>query len=204
MIMTTLKTQRGFTFIEMMVVISVFTIAMLAVSSSIVFFYRSNQIMVEQASAIGSARKGVQYMVKDMREASYSEEGSFPVIAIATSSFSFYTNTDSDLDIEEVRYFLDDTQLKKGVIKAATSSTPVYATSSETFSIVSDDVRNWSQDTSVFQYYDSTGAEITDFSDISDVAFVKVTLIVNVNPFKFPDQFVLRSSATLRNLKTNL
>lgn len=198
------RSLSGFTFIEMMVVISVFTIAMLAVTSSIVYFYRTNRILVEQSSAINSARKGIQSMVKDMREATYSDEGSFPVIAIATSSFSFYTNTDSDSSIEQVRYFIDDIQLKKGVIEADASNTPMYATSTETFSVVSDDVRNWSQDTSVFQYYDSTGAEITDFSDISDVAFVKTTLIVNVNPIKFPDEFVLRSSATLRNLKTNL
>ena len=197
------KQKKGFTLIETVVVISIFTLLIFAISSSIVFFYRTNASALEQAYAIQNAQQGVSILVRDIREAIYSDEGSYPIISFATSSFAFYSDIDRDDSVELTRYYIEDEALKKGMINA-TSGIPVYDPADEIITTISEQARNWVLDVSVFRYFDDTGAEIFDFSSITEVAFVEVTLIININPARFPNDFTLRSSATLRNLKTNL
>jgi prepilin-type N-terminal cleavage/methylation domain-containing protein len=193
----------GFTIIETLVVISVFAIIMMAITSSVLYFYRSNTNAVEQAFAVNSARKGIEFMVRDIREAIYSDEGSYPIISFSPNSFYFYSDIDRDNSIERIRYFLENSNLKKGVTDS-TGDPPVYLDANENVSVVSDSVRNIEQSSPVFAYFDDKGSEITNFASTTDVAFVMVNLIVNINPNRLPNEFTLRSSATLRNLKINL
>ena len=185
---------------EAVVTVAIFSLISVVISSATIFFYRSNSYTIEQATAVRSAQKGIDSMVKDIRESVYSDEGSFPVVAIATSSFSFYSDTDEDNNIELVRYFLDDLVLRRGITKS--SGNPLtYAGNPETLSIVSTDVRNNLQNEDLFEYFDSTGTEITNYANVSDVRFVQMDMIVNVNPLRLPNELTLRSSATIRNLK---
>jgi len=65
-------------------------------------------------------------------------------------------------------------------------------------------VRNIEQGVDIFEYYDNTGVEITNLSNVSNIAFVKMSIVVNINPARSPNDFTLRASAALRNLKSNL
>jgi prepilin-type N-terminal cleavage/methylation domain-containing protein len=197
------NSANGFTIIETLAVISIFAIIMVAIVSSVQYFYRSNTNAVEQAFAINSARKGIEFMVRDIREAIYSDEGSYPVISINPNTFYFYSDIDRDNSIERVRYFAEGTDIKKGVTDS-TGDPPLYVDANENVSVISDSVRNLSQGIPVFTYFDSQGSEITDIASTTDVVFVKVNLIVNINPNRLPNEFTLRSSATLRNLKISL
>lgn len=195
-------TTRGFTLIESIVVITISTVAMLAVMSSVLYFYRTNANAIEQAFALSSARKGVEYLVRDIREATYSEEGSFPVIAMNQNEFYFYSDTDKDSAVERIRYYLEGIVLKREVTEP-TGSPLTYSSANAVTSVVSEDVRNAEEGTTIFRYYDKSGVEITDYGDITDVVLVDVTLIININPVRLPEEFTLRSTAALRNLRTN-
>ena len=195
--------NKGISLIETIVIISVFSIVMAVLSFSVLYFYRTNTFGVKQVYAIESARKGVELMARDIREIIYSDDGSYPVIEIDPFYFYFYSDIDRDNNIERIKYYVDGSNLKKAITKP-TGDPLVYEDINETVSVISDNVRNADQDVSVFTYYDDTGVEITDFSRGIDVAFVKIRLIVNIDPNRNPEEFTLRSSATLRNLKTNL
>ncbi|MFC1801942.1 type II secretion system protein J [Patescibacteria group bacterium] len=195
--------KKGLTLFEVIIAISVFVLVNVILTSSILYFYRSNAHSIEQAFAVSSARKGVEAMVRDIREASYSDEGSYPVISMNGNTFYFYSDVDRDNNIERIRFFLDGLFFKKGNTKSA-GDPLTYEGQEEVISIISDNVRNTEQGIDIFEYYNSNGDEITEFENILDVAFVKVNLIVNVNPSRTPNEFTLRSSATMRNLKTNL
>lgn len=195
--------KRGFTFAEMLVVIAVFSIVMVAVANSVLYFYQSNRNTVEQAYAINNARRGIEFMVRDIREVAYSDAGSYPIISMATSSFYFYSDIDRDDSVERIRYFLDGDILRKGVTNA-TGDPPIYNDVSEEFTIISEYVRSDVQVGNIFRYFDVNGNEITDLSAVTDVVFVRVGLVVNVNPFRLPEEFTLRSSATLRNLRVTI
>ena len=141
-------------------------------------------------------------MVRDIREATYSDEGSYPIISADFNSFYFYSDIDRDSNVERVKFYLDGSLFKEEITKS--SGDPLtYEESGET-SIISANVRNIEQGVDVFSYYDDEGVEITDFSDVTEISFVKVNLIVNADSNRKPNEFTLRSSATLRNLKTNL
>lgn len=193
----------GFTLIETLVFMSIFVVIVGILVSSLTIFYRSNEYNLEQAVAVNSARKGVELMVRELREVTFSEEGSYPIIDMSTTSISFYSDTDRDDGIERIRYTLMGNEFRR----AQTDATGVplqYNNLDEATSTVAYDVRNNEQGIPIFDYFNSEGNQILDMNSIADVAFVRVNLVVNINPIRLPNEFVLRSSATLRNLKTNL
>lgn len=195
------RTQKGISLIETLVVIGASTVLLVAMMSAIVFFYHTNAYTIEQALAIASARRGVEKAVKHVREAAYSDEGSYPVISMSANSFSFYSDIDQDNSIEKVRIFLDGLQLKEGITNSA-GNPPTYTSQPEAITILSDEVRNTAEATNVFKYYASDGTEVTNYADITSIRFIEITLIVNINPSKLPNEFTLRSSATMRNLQS--
>lgn len=190
---------RGVTFIEMLVSIAIFVFAILSITSSVLFFYRTNTYAVEQASAVASAQRGIDNMVKTVREAAYASDGAYPIVAIGTTDFTFYADIDSDILIERVRYYLQGTSLMRDLTDPA-GDPPVYG-AAQTTSVISETVRNLEQATTLFRYYDEEGDEVTNFAEIGEVRFVTMDIIVNVDPNRLPNQLTLRSSAALRNLK---
>lgn len=187
------------TLIETVVWVAVTLSAMLAIVTSVQYFYRTNNYTVEQAAAVSSAQRGIEAMVKTMREAAYASTGAYPIIQISTSSVAFYADVDSDPFIERLRFFIDGNTLKRGIIDPV-GDPPVYS-GTEVISTVSDSVRNVDQGVTTFRYYDVNGDLMTDLTDISALRFIEVTIVVNINPFRMPNQFTLRSTAALRNLR---
>ena len=191
--------NRGMTLIETVVWISITLSAMLAITTSVQYFYRTNSYTVEQAAAITSAQRGIESMIKTIREASYASDGAYPIISLATSSISFYADIDDDPFIERLRFFVQGGALYRGVIDPS-GDPPVY-TNPESISQISEYVRNNAQNIDMFRYYDLNGSFMTNLNDITELRFVETTVVVNINPNRMPNQFTLRSTAALRNLR---
>lgn len=187
------------TLVETVVWVTVTTMIFVAIVQSVQAFYRTNTYAVEQGFAVSSAQRGIESMIKTVRESAYSSNGAYPIIAMATSSFSIYADIDNDPFIERIRFFIEGNLLKQGVIDP-NGDPPVY-TNPETITTLSDYVRNVEKNVSLFTYYDVDGLLMTDLSKIAEVRFVEATIIVNINPYRLPNQFTLRSTAALRNLR---
>jgi type II secretory pathway pseudopilin PulG len=196
------KNYWGFTLLETIVYIGLFSLVFLAVTNAIITFYQANRFTLEQMSQLDSARKGVTAMVTGIREATYSEAGSYPIEEAATSSMTFYADMDNDGIVERVRYFLSNQDFVQGIIKPTGS--PLAYVGSETMATTSQYIRNVEQGMDVFLYYDTTGALMTAPISLVAIRYVKISLVVNVNPATMPNEFTLRSSATIRNIKSNL
>jgi len=186
------------TIVETVVWIAMFVFAILALTSSVLYFYRTSNYAVQQASATVSAQRGIDTMIRVVREASYASNGAYPVVSLAANDLKFYADIDSDTGIEQVHYYLSGTSLMKGVIEP--TGDPALYTGAESVSTVSDNVRNSIQGISLFTYYDKNGATITNFTKIGDVRYVSANLLVDVDPLRTPTLLTLRSSAALRNL----
>ncbi len=186
------------TLIEAMVWIAVLVIVFEALGLTLTYFYRTNRYALEQASAVTSGQRGLEQMVKVIREAAYSSQGAFPIVSIDDDEFIFYADVDSDALIERVRYYVSGTELLRGIIDPS-GNPPDYA-GAESVSNVASYVRNSSLGAPVFTYYDELGNEITDYDNWAYVRFVQVALIVNVDANSLPNQLTLTSSAALRNL----
>jgi len=98
--------MRAFTLIETLVVILVFSLVLWAVFSLILMFYQNYDYIFDQSIAINEARKGIEIMVKEIREARVSDSGSYPIELAGEKEFIFYSDIDKDGDTERVRYFL--------------------------------------------------------------------------------------------------
>lgn len=187
------------TLLEAVVWVTITTMALLAILNSVQYFYRTNTYAVEQSAAVSSAQRGIESMIKTMRESSYSSNGAYPIIAMSTSSVSFYADIDGDPFVEQLRFFVSGGSLMRGVIDPS-GDPPVY-TNPETISSLSDYVRNFDQNVAAFRYYDLNGTLMTDLTDVAAVRFIETTVVVNINPLRMPNQFTLRSTAALRNLR---
>ncbi len=186
----------------MIVVLALFSVLSLALANTITSFYRANAYTLAQAYEVNSARRALELLTRDLREMTFSDDGTFPLATMATNSIAFYSDIDRDNSVEYVRYALSSTTLYKYVYNA-TGSPVTYPTTtpSETY-VVSEYVRNASQGTSTFRYYIEGGSASTATSTVTDVRYILTTLIINVDPTRSPGEFTLRSTAAPRNLKT--
>ena len=195
--------KKGFTLIESVLVVGIFALVMGTIISSVLYFYRTNAHAVEQVYAIESARKGIEYLVRDLREATYADNGAYPFIAIGDHEVFFYSDIDQDQSVERIRYRLVNGVLEKGITNAS-GNPAVYNDTDELFFVISTNVRNEENSTPIFSYFDVSGTAIVNLNNVTDVIFIKVNLMININPNRLPEDFTLRSSAAIRNLKTNL
>lgn len=187
------------TLIETIVWIAILTATMVALGSSLVYFYRTSRYAIEQASAVSSIQHGIDTIVRTLREASYSSNGAYPVISISQNQVSFYANVNhNDPLIQQVRFFIQGTSLMEGVIEPV-GDPPAY-TGTEVVSTLANYVQNLSIATTTFTYYDQNGAQISDYTKIGAVRFLTATIVADVNVNNMPNQLVLHSSAALRNL----
>lgn len=190
--------MKGFTLTETIISISIFLVVMFAVTSFIFYFYRTTFYDFQQMSAINSGRRGMETMIREIREATYSDIGSYPVIEAQGQSFTFYSDIDKDAKVERIRYFLEEIDLKRGELEA-TGDSPKYLEENEVVTVLSDKVRNG--ENAVFAYYDEDNNEVEELEEVAQIRLVEINLVVNIDPNRPPDEFTLISNAQLRNLK---
>ena len=134
-----------------------------------------------------------------LREASYGNDGAYPIKNVATSSVTFYANTNNDNIIERVTYILINKILYR-TIATPTGNPPSYTSATIATSTIATPVTN-NESTPVFRYFDKNGTELFAPVDISEISSVRTTVVVDVNVNRAPVAFTLSGGATLRNLK---
>lgn len=163
-----------------------------------------NDVIQSGLTSQNDARKIIRPMVDEVRSASESSLGSYPLAITASSTFAFYSDIDNDSLKERVRYFLDNGDFKKGVIKP--SGNPLtYNSSNEKIIEVVHDVIN----TDIFTYfnssYDGTSSSTPITQPVSPavVRLVKIELIVDKDPKRSPAPITVGTQMSIRNLKDN-
>ena len=193
------NSTRAFTLIETIVVIALTVLVGGALTSMIQYFYRTNDYVLQEGSAVQSARQGLSTAVQDLREASYGDDGSYPIASAATSSLSFYADINDDGNVEKILYYLSGTTLYEGVTHSG-GSPLTYVGQPTSTSTVATYIRNGTS-TPIFQYYDDTGALLSSPVNVTSVALVTTDLQVDVDVNRSPSTYTLIGSATLRNLE---
>ncbi len=96
----------GFSLLEAIIVIFIFALMMAVLSGLVLMLYQTHSYEWQQSIALGEARKGIEIMVKEIREARQGENGAFPIEKAGDKEFIFYSDIDNDGKTERVRYFL--------------------------------------------------------------------------------------------------
>ncbi len=198
--------NRGMTMIEIVVSVGILALIMVAVSSFQVSVLRNNKYANDSLQSAQDARAILKTIVKELRSAKPGNNGSYPISQAATSSITFYSDTDADGLQEQIRYFLLSNTLKRGSIKP-TGSPLIYNSANETFKILASSVKNTAS-SSLFEYYNNvyatTSVALTQPVTTSAVRLVKVNLLIDADPNRSPVPRLYVGQVTLRNLKDNL
>ncbi len=199
------RTQLGFTLLEMIMVIAINTILLAAIMGSVTQIYKNNSYTFEQANEIEAARRSIGIWVRDAREMTLGADGSYPVAVLQNNKMGFYSDIDRDSNVEYVEYTLSTTTLTKKTYNPV-GTPPVYSTTTpDTTDILSIYVQNGLQGVPVFTYYSATGTVLASPSAmLTDMRYVVMKVIVNIDPTRSPGEFMLHASAAPRNLKDNL
>lgn len=204
--MYTKQLQNGFTLIEIVVVVAIFTILALGVMGLVGSVFIDS---TRQGTALANAdqtRKLSNQIMQELRNSTSGSNGAYAIATTNDQELTFYGNVDGGTDIERVRYFLQNGKLMRGVVKQS-GSPPVY-TGAETSRAVQNDVANGA--TPIFYYYnntfdDSTDVALTQPVNIAQVTYIRMNIIVlKKTSTSTTNTFTVSAGAALRSLKTNL
>ncbi len=190
--------KRGFTLLETLVVIAIVSIVTLILGFMIQYIYRGNDYVLQEGTAVENAQIGLTNAIQDLREASYGDDGSYPIANIGTSSVTFYADYNNTGDVEMLQYYLLGNTLYRS-ITTATGTPPSYAGQPAATTTIATYVQN-SPSTPIFQYYNASDTAVTSSSSIYSITTITTTLDIDVNPTRAPSAYTLTGSATLRNL----
>ncbi len=200
--------KLGLTLVEVLVATGIFLFIMVAMWLFVKQSYKVQSFTFGQSMAISEARRGVEILVKEAREALPGDTGAYMIEKADDNEFIFYADYDRDSAVEKVRYFLSGSNFCKGVTEP--SGDPLeYLPENEVVTIISRYVRN-QENEPVFIYYDgsyagsSSDTSLTTPADVLALRLVHINLRINVEPAKAPTDYYLESDVQIRNLKDNL
>lgn len=150
-----------------------------------------------------SARKTAFTFMSELRNANTSSTGAYALATAGDQQIVFYSNVDGGTDLERVRYFLENGQLKKGVVKAS-GSPLAYNLASEVVTIAQRNIGNGANP--LFRYFDGsfTGSESALVQPVSVTAVRYVKLDMTITKPGPNGTYTFTAGGALRNLKDNL
>lgn len=197
--------KKGFSLVEIVIVTAIVAVIFGALFNFGNSIFSWNSSAQKNLSAQSDGRRVLKNMVKELRSASPSSSGSYPIAAVGTSTLTFFVNLDSDNLKEQVRYFLQNKELKRGVTKPS-GSPLVYNPANEQLSTLIRDINNGSAP--IFEYFDSnyagTSTPLAQPVLITKVRLIRMTLKIEKDPNKSLGPLIVTSQVFLRNLKDNL
>lgn len=189
-----MNNRSGFSFLEVVIALGI----SLSIIGILVQFTGMVAKVQGSLNAILAANKDVNGVLgaitSELRSATQSAAGGFPVESASTSSIVFYTDTDGDGIIERVRYFISSSTLQKGIIDP-TGTPAMYPTSTERIATVLSNVGAGSGFSFYDQNYTGTQPALVAPVDPTAVSIVNFTLVETGRSFS--------TTAMLRNLKNN-
>jgi len=200
--------EKGFGLLEVITTVFVLSIIFMAVVGLQRAISESAQFSFEEMQAVEEARSGIDLLTREIREAQPSGNGSYPIVKADDQEFIFFTDIDQDEEIERVRYFLADEKLQKGVIQPTETIPVQYPEEEEEVWTIVNYVQNQSEP--IFYYYNGEWPLQTEENPLDtptrlkETKYMRVYLVINMNPIHIPSNFALSSGVQLRNLKENL
>lgn len=195
--------KKGFTLIETVMTIGILTIAIGVVGAFVISTYKYINTSFGKTLTITNAKKVINTFSRELREATQADDGAYLLSDIEDFEITFYSDIDTDDDVEKIRYFLEDNKLKKEITNPVES---VYG-SPDTTKIISSYVRN--DTVPLFYFYDrtykgqATGTPLTtpvSVDDISSIRLIGIKIILDAD-IRDTNSMTLETKAKLRNLE---
>lgn len=198
--------NKGFTLAELLISMAIISGIVWTASIFQRDVFSLNTNLQSSLNAQLDARHVVKVMVSEIRKSVPSANGTYPIESASSTAMIFYTDANNDGVVDRVRYFVNGSSIKKGII-VPTGSPLTYNPANEVLSTLINNLVS-SSTLPVFQYFPSsyagTSSPLSYPLNIASVRLVKVTVIIDNDPNRSPVPIVVTSSVSMRNLKDNL
>lgn len=202
------KQSGGFTLVETLVVIFIFSIIMIGATLLMQNIIISGKQQPLALDTVDQARIAIFNFTNEIRNATAGIDGSYPINQAGDSQIIFYSTygTANNTQINRFRYYVSGTTLYKGTI-IPSGSPLIYNPASETSKMVISNLSNAT--VPLFYYYDGnyagTSTPLTQPINVNNVKFVSINLILpTMDSRNATTTFTITAGSTIRNLKTNL
>lgn len=194
--------KKGYTLLEITIVMAIFVTLSIVAYDFVISGLKAGIFGYEQDTAITNARRVINSINKQIRGAEQSDRGDYLLDTVATNTLTFFSNIDTQSDIEKISYFIDGLNFKKVIIKP--TGTPLeYSNANAVTSTVASYVNNKS--VPVFTYYDTNNNIISDPTvNKRHIRLIHIYLRINITPDRAPKDYDIDSDVQIRNLKDNL
>lgn len=189
--MKNIKLKSGFTLIEVIVTFSIVIFISFIFGDYIVNSYKTMNIVDKFNEAVENAKKSINIMNREIREANIAKDGSPAINLAGDREIIFYSDVDHDNETEKIRYYMEGTFLKREITEAGTLP---YYSGQPIVSAISEYIENLS---AIFTYYDENNTIIADPSaNINQIRLARIYLEVGRSP-----KYIIETSVYIRNLK---
>jgi prepilin-type N-terminal cleavage/methylation domain-containing protein len=195
---------NGFTIIELVVVIAIFSVLVFGVSKMLTDIFQKSNSQLTTLDSIDQARSVSAKFINEIRSATY---GSYPLVSAQDNNIKFYSPVGATLgSVNLINYYTVGTDLFKDILEP-TGSPPTYVLKSHI--AVLRELANGSSP--LFYYYDGNYNGIDNIVPLSQpvnipqVRFVRMNVIMkNQTTSQSTGTFSLDYGAAIRALKDNL
>ncbi len=192
--------------VELLISIFIITVLTITVTTFQRDVFSLNFALSGSLNAQIDARHVLRTIVAELREASPSALGAYPIALASSTGVTFYSDVNNDGLKDQVRIFLNGTNLTIGVTYPSGNPLTYNSANEQKSTIISGIVA--SSTLPLFQYYPSsytgTTSPLVQPVDISQVRLVKITVIIDKDAIHSPAPVIVTSQVSLRNLKDNL
>lgn len=201
------STQSGFTLVETIMTIFIFSLLMLGTSLMLKDILANSRQQYGVIDSVDQARKIANTFTNELRNSTYGVNGSYPLNEASNIQIIFFsTAPKNNGTISRVRYYMSGNTLYKGITDPA-GNPPSYAGQTEVITTLSTKMSLSANP--LFYYYDGSyngsGTSLSQPVNLNQVKFIKINLIVLKQlTATSSDTFTVSAGASMRNLKTNL
>ncbi len=198
--------NKGYTLVEMLLVVAIASVIGIVISKFQRDVFSFNRYFSNSLSTGDSAQKLLRPMTAEIRSASPSNSGAYPIDSIGDNSFSFYSDIDNDGLKEWVKYSLSGTTLSKETIKP-TGNPMTYVQANKVTKVFMTGVRNIADGVPIFTYYDGTytggsgGIVSASTGPLSNIRMVGVKIRIDPDVNQPPTTVEVSTQVAIRNLK---
>ena len=192
--------SRGFTLVEILVVLGIFVGIMVVISSFALNISSNELFYTESVNSELEIRLADKIIISELRSMNVSMAGSYPIGAASSSSFTFFSDADNDGYTEQIRYFVEAGILKKGVIVPSGNPLSYLPGNEKIIESV-----HYLTSNNVFSYFgsnfDGSQSPLGYPMNAASIKVVKLELSVDKDPNKLPAKVTLPLYVDLRNLR---
>lgn len=195
--------QRGFTMVEMLVVLGIVVLIGGALVTFFVSIFSQNAFVQNSLLGQQEAQAALKHLLAEARSAAPSDTGAYAIDTATPDKFTFYSDLDNDGTHERLRYYVQGGTLWRGLLKP-TGAPLAYVEANETLSQPVHALAT----SSLFSFYNAnymgTTTPLTVPINLPEVRLVQINLTVDADPNRPPPPTSYLGQVMIRSLKDNL